>query len=87
MFIYLSSYLFINIQTMRIISQKAVEACKKNYRLIGALMVQFNVHQYTIERWFENKDIKLTIPNVVDIISKYTGLSQMEILEEEAVAA
>ena len=67
---------------MRTISQKAIEACKGNYKAIGLLMGAFNKHQQTIERWLEKGDVILTTPNAVAKIQEGTGLSEEEILEE-----
>lgn len=68
---------------MATISQKAVEKCIDNNRVIGGLMVIFDRHYETIRRWIKAKDDCLTTPKVLQVIREETGLTDSEILEEE----
>jgi hypothetical protein len=45
-------------------------------------MVLFNKSSKTIERWIEDKDVRLTIDSSIQIITQNTGLKASEILEE-----
>lgn len=67
---------------MKTISKKAVTKITGNPLVIGRLMVLFNKSSKTIERWIEDKDIRLTIDSSVKIITETTGLKTSEILEE-----
>lgn len=67
------------------ISNLAAGKIKGNYKLIGLLMGAFNKHQKTIETWADDRNMLLTTPTAVQIISEVTGLSEDEILEKEAV--
>lgn len=71
----------------KVISEKAIAEIKKNNPLIGKLMGAFNKGQATIENWLNKKDIRLTTPLAVEIISEGTGLSDTEILEETEIEA
>lgn len=72
---------------MATISQKAIDKCTGNNRVIGALMVHFDRHYETIKRWILAKDECLTTPKVLQVIREETGLTDSEILEEERVSA
>lgn len=67
---------------MLTISQKAIDECRNNNKVIGPLMALFNKHSVTIQRWFDEKDIRLTNPSAVEIIKENTGLEYGEILED-----
>ena len=68
-----------------VISDKALMAIKGSNILIGRLMIAFNRGQNTIENWMNSKDIRLTTPDAVKIISEESGLSEGEILDESTV--
>lgn len=72
---------------MATISQKAVDKSLTNNRVIGRLMAHFDRHYETIKRWLINKDDCLTVPKAIEIIQQETGLTDMEILEEEKAHA
>ncbi|HLA52961.1 MAG TPA: hypothetical protein VK618_06640 [Flavitalea sp.] len=63
-----------------VISDQAIAAIKKNNRIIGRLMMAFDMGQNTIENWMKNKDVRLTTPTAVEIIREETGLKEEEIL-------
>jgi hypothetical protein len=71
---------------MKALTNNAVEQMKGNQRLIGRLMALFNKSSFTISRWIEDKDIRLTTPGALAIIGEETGLNEGQILAE-AVAA
>jgi len=62
------------------ISDKAIMAIKGNNRLIARLMIAFDRGQNTIENWMASKDVRLTTPNAVRIISEESELTSEEIL-------
>lgn len=64
------------------ITDRALSLIPKNNKLIGRLMIAFDRGQNTIENWVQQKDVRLTTPTAVQIISEETGLDQSEILEE-----
>lgn len=73
---------------LQTITKKAVTKMTGNQKVIGRLMVLFNKSSKTIERWIEDKDIRLTNNGAVEIIASETGLRISEILEEtESVRA
>lgn len=67
------------------ISDKAISAIKGNNRLMGRLMIAFDRGQNTIENWMALKDVRLTTPTAVQIISEESELNPEEILEEDTV--
>jgi hypothetical protein len=72
----------INIVQMKALTNNAVEQIKGNQRLIGRLMALFNKSSFTIARWIEDKDVRLTTPNAIQIINDETGLRINQILED-----
>lgn len=66
----------------KVISEKAINEIKNNNPVMGRLMGAFDKGQATIENWLKSKDIRLTTPLAVQIISEGTGLNPGEILEE-----
>jgi hypothetical protein len=69
------------------ISDIAVEKSKDNLAVIGRLMAAFKKHQYTIQRWFADKNPLLTTPDAVTIIKEETQLSEEEIVIDETQLA
>jgi hypothetical protein len=67
---------------MKALTNNAVEQIKGNQRLIGRLMALFNKSSFTIARWIEDKDVRLTTPNAIQIINDETGLRINQILED-----
>lgn len=72
---------------MTTISNIAIEQIKDNRRVIGRLVSHFDKHYRTIELWIEKKDVMLTTPDAVTIISEETGLTQDQILQESKAVA
>ena len=64
------------------ISDRAISSIKSNNKLMGRLMGAFNRGQNTIENWLASKDVRLTTPTAVQIITEEAGLSENEILEQ-----
>jgi hypothetical protein len=77
----------INIVQMKALTNNAVEQIKGNQRLIGRLMALFNKSSFTIARWIEDKDVRLTTPNAIQIINDETGLRINQILEDVPAVA
>lgn len=69
------------------ISDTAISKCRENMSVTGKLIAAFDKHQYTIERWYENKNPLLTTPTAVEIIKRETGLTEEEILVPDNVNA
>jgi hypothetical protein len=65
------------------ISDTAIQAIKKNNRIIGRLMIAFDRGQNTIENWMASKDPRLTTPTAVQIIQEESGLKKKEILVQD----
>lgn len=63
------------------LSEQATEKIRGNNRIIGQLMVVFNKHQITIDRWIKDNDVRLTTHAAVQIISKETGLGERELFK------
>ncbi len=66
-----------------VISDRAIREIKGNNRLIARLMIAFDRSQNTIENWMASKDVRLTTPTAVQIITEESKLSEAEILEIE----
>jgi hypothetical protein len=66
-----------------IISPKAIDALKRNYKLKGLVAIAHGCTVQTIERWIRKKSIKhLTAAAVLhmDIIKEHTGFNTDDIL-------
>jgi hypothetical protein len=72
---------------MQKITNKTVQKLKGNQVAIGRLMALFNRSAFSINRWIEDKDVRLTTPQAIQIISEETGLGEDKILEPEIKAA
>jgi hypothetical protein len=66
---------------MQTITNNAANKIKGNQRVIGQLMALFNKSSFTINRWIEDKDIRLTTPGALKVIREETGLTDEQILE------
>jgi hypothetical protein len=69
------------------ISEKAISEIKKSNRIMGRLMIAFDRGQNTIENWLVSKDIRLTTPTAVQIISEESELTEADILETETAGS
>lgn len=64
------------------LTDKAKAAIKENTRLKNRLALEFNCSVFTIQRWIEIGEVRLTAPSSTIIIKEETGLTDAEILEE-----
>lgn len=69
------------------LTDKAKEATSGNTRLKNLLALQFNRSVFTIQRWIDEGDVRLTTPSATEIIKEETGLTDKDILEQEAQTA
>lgn len=69
-----------NTTQMVTISNKAQKQLKNNQRAIAKLVLLFDVHAKTIERWIESKDVRLTNPSALEIIREETELNEDHLL-------
>lgn len=69
------------------LTDKAKAAIKENTRLKNRLALEFNCSVFTIQRWVEIGEVRLTAPSSTIIIKEETGLTDAEILEEGEPAA
>jgi hypothetical protein len=77
----------INIANMKVLTNNAADQIKGNQRLIGRLMALFNKSSFTISRWIEDKDVRLTTPGAIQVIKDETGLKVDQILEDISAVA
>lgn len=68
---------------MQILSDTAIKAITGNNQVMGKLMVAFDKHFKTIERWVKQNNVALTTPTAIEIIKEGTGLSEQEILTDK----
>lgn len=64
------------------ITDLAVKNIKASIPLMGKLMERFSRRQRTIEKMLDQKDRRLTEPEVLDLIIEVTGLYKEQIIEE-----
>lgn len=69
------------------LTDKAKTAINKNTKLKNRLAIEFDCSVFTIKRWLDEGDVRLTAPSATAIIKKETGLSDKQILEPEKVKA
>jgi hypothetical protein len=69
------------------LTRKAKTAINKNTRLKNLLALEFDCSVFTIKRWVDEDEVRLTAPSSTTIIKKETGLSDSQILESEKVKA
>lgn len=67
------------------LTDKAKEAVKTNVRLKNLLAIAFECSVFTIRRWVDEEEIRLTAPTSTDIIEKETDLKIEDILEAETI--
>lgn len=76
-----------NILSMKL-TDKAKTVVNNSTRLKNLLALEFKCSVFTIKRWLDEGEVRLTAPSATNIIKAETGLSDGEILEEdEPVAA
>lgn len=69
------------------LTDKAKKAILKNTRLKNLLAIEFECSVFTIKRWVDEDEVRLTAPSATTIIKKETGLTDKQILEPEKVKA
>lgn len=65
---------------------KAKDAINGNTRLKNRLALEFDCSVFTIKRWLDEGEVRLTAPSSTIIIKEETGLTDAEILEESEPA-
>ena len=70
---------------MQTLTDKAKEGLTGNQKAIGRLMNLFNKSSFTISRWIEAKDVRLTLSAAYQIVLEETGLGNEEILEDAEI--
>jgi hypothetical protein len=69
------------------LTDKAKKAITTSTRLKNRLALEFNCSVFTIQRWIEAGEVRLTAPSATIIIKEETGLTDKQILESEAATA
>jgi hypothetical protein len=69
------------------LTDKAKAAIKESTRLKNRLALEFNCSVFTIQRWIETGEVRLTAPSATIIIKEETGLTDKQILETEEATA
>lgn len=69
------------------LTDKAKAAIKENTRLKNKLALEFDCSVFTIQRWIDTGEVRLTAPSATAIIRQETGMKDKEILEAEATPA
>ena len=69
------------------ITKEALDAIRNDSDLRAKLMLADSKSEYTIKRWIEENDEKLTMPKYTSVIAEHTGLSLEQILEPENATA
>lgn len=64
------------------LSDKAKAAINGSTRLKNRLALEFDCSVFTIKRWIDEGEVRLTAPSATIIIKEETGLKDEEILEE-----
>ena len=73
-------------KSMRL-TEKAKQSINDNVRLKNLLALEFGCSVFTIKRWLDTGEVRLTAPSSTLIIKQETGLTDAEILEQEPEAA
>lgn len=69
------------------LTDKAKKVINKNTKLKNLLAIEFECSVFTIKRWMDDDDVRLTAPSATTIIKEETGLTNKEILEPAKVKA
>lgn len=69
------------------LTDKAKDTIRKNTRLKNRLALEFDCSVFTIVRWIDEGDVRLTAPSATIIVKEETGLVDDEILEAETATA
>lgn len=65
------------------LTDKAKKAINDSTRLKNMLAIAFDCSVFTIKRWLDEGEVRLTAPTATDIIIKETPLTIEDILETE----
>lgn len=68
------------------LTDKAKAAINGNTRLKNRLALEFDCSVFTIKRWIDEGEVRLTAPSATAIIKEETGFKDKEILEAEPAA-
>lgn len=68
------------------LTDKAKTAINGSTRLKNRLALEFDCSVFTIKRWIDDDEVRLTAPDATRIIKEETGLTDAEILEEDEPA-
>jgi hypothetical protein len=71
---------------MKKLSHKAIAILTGSNLAIGRMMVEFDRCEKTIKGWFINGDRRLALPEAIEIMTGATGLSKMDLFEQEPAA-
>lgn len=63
------------------LTDKAKKAINENTRLKNRLALEFDCSVFTIKRWLDEGDVRLTAPSSTEIIIKESDLKIEDILE------
>lgn len=66
---------------MTTIKQSIADQIKTNPAVVGRLMVAFTKSSDSIVRWINRRDIRLTTPIAIQIISEELKVNESEVLE------
>lgn len=69
------------------LTKKAKKAINDSTRIKNLLAVEFDCSVFTIKRWLDDEDVRLTAPSATNIIERETELRIDQILEAEKVKA
>jgi NAD kinase len=69
------------------LTQKAIDAIKKNKRARARLQLDLDKSEYTINKYIAENDIMLTTAQALKVIREETGLDDSEVLELSIEAA
>jgi len=66
------------------LTETALQLIKANHKLRSRLAIASGRTEYTIVRWVDNNDDNLTKAALLQVIREETGLTDQEILKEQA---
>lgn len=69
------------------LTDKAKTVINKNVRLKNLLALEFGCSVFTIKRWLDEGEVRLTAPSATNIIKQETGLTDEQILEDTPTEA
>lgn len=66
---------------MTTIKQSIADKIRTDQVVIGRLMAVFNKSSDSIVRWIDRRDVRLTTPTAIQVISEELNVSESEVLE------